>query len=380
MTELEIEELHQAALAQQSTTYTDPSTGFLVFSELAHLQRGQCCGNACRHCPYGWEHVRDETKRRPALVKSGDKVAIQARLKEIREQKQPQSKLESKATTTNTSTNNGNDTTKPDKTGGRHGGRLTKKNVPYTRGGDKGTSQLLTGERRSKADDAFEAMGSVDELCSFVGVVHAQLVKDAQDNPDLLLSSSSSSSSSSHQIDIRDQLLDIMSRLFDIGSHVAKPAKLPADDESETDSDNDDEDGDDATKNDKPKKSRFKPDGVGGGFDLLHVQELEDWIDQLTEELPELNFFLLPTGSLAAAHFHTARCVCRRAERRMVPLVQAGVCDPMALQYINRLSDYLFSAARYVNLLEAQQAEIQYRRPHKGAKQRLRVTQTKNSW
>lgn len=361
MSEEEIEQLHEAALARQSTTYVDPTTGFLVFTELAHLQRGQCCGNVCRHCPYGWEHVANPAVRRPASLKSGDKVAIRARLQDIEDLAKQQPPPPPPNFTASTTT-----TTTATKTGGRHGGRLTKKNVPYTRGGDKGTSQLLTGERRSKADDAFEAMGTVDELCSFVGVVHAQLMHDAAINPELLTSTSAT-------IDIRDQLLEIMSRLFDIGSHVAKPAKVPQkgeDNDSESTDDDDEGHG-------KPKKSSFLADGIGGGFDPLHVQELEDWVDQLTEDLPELNSFLLPTGSLAAAHLHTARCVCRRAERCMVPLVQAGVCDPTALQYVNRLSDYLFSASRWVNLVEAKQDEIQYRRPHRGAKQRLRVAQRK---
>ena len=202
-------------------------------------------------------------------------------------------------------------------------------------------------------------MGTVDELCSFVGVVHAQLVQDDANN--------NNTDDKASKIDIQDQLLEIMSRLFDIGSHVAKPSKIVASDDSESE---DDSFGSDTKA---PQKSRFVADGIGGGFDPQHVQQLEDWIDQLTEDLPELNSFLLPTGSLAAAHLHTARCVCRRAERRMVPLVTAGVCDPTALQYVNRLSDYLFSAARWVNLVLAQQDEIQYRRPHRGSKQRTRV-------
>jgi cob(I)alamin adenosyltransferase len=351
-----MEDIHRTALCQQSPTYTDPSTGFLVFTEIAHLQRGHCCGNQCRHCPYGWVHCRTGV-RRPATVASGDAAAVQGRLAEIEElgvawqQQQPAATASDKANANAT-----NDSPRKKKqTGGRHGGRLTDKNVPYTRGGDKGTSQLLTGERRSKADDAFEAMGTVDELCSFVGVVHAQLLQDARSGESL----STSESSVTTEIDLANQLLEIMSRLFDIGSHVAKPAKLP-DDDSDTDDSS------------EPKKSRFVADGIGGGFDLLHVEELEDWIDTLTEDLPELRSFLLPTGTLAAAHLHTARCVCRRAERCLVPLVQDGVCDPTALQYVNRLSDYLFSAARWVNV-KGHQAEIQYQRPHQGAKQRRRV-------
>jgi ATP:cob(I)alamin adenosyltransferase len=217
--------------------------------------------------------------------------------------------------------------------GGRHGGAITKKNVPYTRGGDKGTSQLLTGERRSKADDAFEAMGTVDELCSVVGVAHAELTERGRDYGELTL-----------------YLLEIMSRLFDIGSHVAKPKKT-------YDSDSDDE--------------GFSADGVGGGFDYHHIEDMEDWIDSYTEALPELTSFILPTGSKSAAQLHVARTVCRRAERRVVPLVQAGVCDPNALKYLNRLSDFFFTAARYINFVE-DQAEVLYCLPQKDATQRNR--------
>lgn len=316
---MDVEDLHTQALRRASTTYTDPSTGFTVFTELAHLQRGVCCGSQCRHCPYGWKNVRSSGARREAKVASGDKAAIARMIQEIQDRKEVLLLPPQRSFSTSSTSNN----TKP--TGGRHGGRLTDKNVPYTRTGDKGSSQLLTGERRSKADLAFEAMGTVDELCAVVGVAHAQLQADGQ---------------------LSDWLLDIMSRLFDVGSHVAKPKKDP-------------EDG-------------FVADGIGGGFDEEHIQELEDWIDLLTEELPELRSFILPTGHLAAAQLHQARCVCRRAERVVVPLVEEGVCDPRALQYLNRLSDFLFAAARAVNH-RAGQDEIQYRKPFRGSKQRDRI-------
>lgn len=314
----DIEDLHEAALQRYSTTYTDPSTGFMVFTELAHLERGVCCGNQCRHCPYGWSNVR-AGQRRDAKVTSGDKEGVRALLEDIKARQQP---LPTKRPV---------EPVADPKTGGRFGGRLTAKNVPYTRGGDKGTSQLLTGERRSKNDDAFEAMGTVDELCSIVGVVHAEL----------------------RQMDGHEQLqewlLDIMSRLFDIGSHVAKPRRM--DDNGEV---------------------TFEADGIGGGFDRQHIQELEDWIDLVTEDLPELRSFILPTGAVASAQLHNARCVCRRAERRVVPLVQNGVCDPNALKYLNRLSDFFFSASRLVNYREGIE-ELQYRKPTRSSKQRGRV-------
>lgn len=195
-----------------------------------------------------------------------------------------------------------------------------------------GNSSLLTGERRSKVDAAFEAMGTVDELCSVIGVCHAEWME--------------LESSNHNENPMNHWMLDIMSRLFDIGSHVAKPPKV---------------------------LGEFHPDGIGGGFDAAHVTELEHWIDVMTEQLPELTSFLLPTGSRSAAHYHVARTVCRRTERGLVPLVTLGVCDPNALAYMNRLSDFLFTAARFVNHLQGKE-EILYRRPTRSATQRDRVT------
>ena len=311
----DIEELHRIAVDQGSTTYIDPDTGFTVFTELAHSRRGFCCGNMCRHCPYDWVNVRGKTKTRKVAV-----VVVEDEEADAKE-KRPSSK------------------------GGRHGGRLTSKNVPYTRGGDEGKSSLLTGERRLKTDDSFEAMGTVDELCSAVGVVYAELQQTEEGDARL-----------------EEWLLDIMSRLFDVGSHLAKPRRVCDEEE-----DNDDDD------SDKDEEELFVADGIGGGFASEHIDSLEDWIDILTEELPELTSFILPTGTKTAALLHVARTVCRRAERCIVPLVQATVCDPRALQYLNRLSDFLFAAARYANLMLGGSEEILYQRPSRVAKQRHRV-------
>lgn len=323
----DIEEIHALAVRNGSTTYTDPSTGFTVFTELAHLQRGTCCGNQCRHCPFGWENVANDTKRRQGKLVSGDLEAAKRLVDSMTsEGQQEEVNLEQAPTNVGTRLKEGK--------GGRQGGKYTNKNVPYTRKGDKGTSQLLTGERRSKADDAFEAMGTVDELCTVVGVVHAELtsVENAQELYG----------------DLPEWLLDVMSRLFDLGSHVAKPKK----------------------QGDDPE---FDPDGVGGGFAEEHTQQMEDWIDIMTEELPELVSFILPTGAKGAAQLQVARTVCRRAERRVVELVNDGVSDPNGLRYLNRLSDFFFTAARWVNFREGRE-EIQYRKEYRGAKQRIRQT------
>jgi cob(I)alamin adenosyltransferase len=216
--------------------------------------------------------------------------------------------------------------------------KTTEKNVPYTRGGDSGTAQLGTGERRRKDDCNFEALGTVDELCSVVGVAHAHLLENCEYGQ------------------LNEQLLDVMSRLFDVGSHVAKPRRQRKEEEEDED-----------------KVATFTPNGVGGGMDPLHIDQLEEWINEMTEELPELTSFVLPTGAKSAAHLHVARTVCRRAERCMVPLVAAETCDPNAMRYMNRLSDYFFTAARWVNFCEGRE-EIQYQRQQNKDKQRQRVS------
>jgi cob(I)alamin adenosyltransferase len=317
---------------------------------LIHLERGKCCGNQCRHCPYGWTNVPNPSIRRLSNITSGDPTSIQQRLREIA---QRQNEF---AATHITNNNNDVDKKKKKRVGGTHGGRLTEKNVPYTKTGDSGTSQLLTGERRTKNDVAFEAMGSVDELCSAVGVAHSLLVERLQEQEQTKgINSSNGHANVVDYGDLPEWLLQVMSRLFDAGSHIAKPARRPVDD--------DDDEGDAAT-------TRFTPDGVGGGMDIQHVEVLEDWIDIMTEQLPELRNFILPTGSVTAAHFHVCRTVCRRAERSVVPMVQEGVCDPNVMKYLNRLSDFLFTAARWCNYCQGN-PEIEYRRPERRDKQRV---------
>lgn len=312
--------LHERALEQGKTTYQDPATGFTVFTELLHLKRGTCCGNSCRHCPYGYENVPLQNQT-PAMRATPSKVVIPGESQ--RNDTRATAKAMAQAILNMAANNTATTTT------------TTTKNVPYTRTGDQGTSQLGTGERRSKDDCNFEALGTVDELCSVVGLVHAHL-NDKRNN-----------FASSNKLDaVSTQLLEIMSRLFDIGSHVAKPS------------------------------THFEANGIGGGFDAHHIEDLESWINEMTNALPELTSFILPTGSPAAAQLHVARTVCRRAERRMVPLVtDHETCDPNALKYLNRLSDYFFTAARFVNACQ-EYLEIQYQRTNSSTKQRQRVSRS----
>jgi len=363
---VDIEEVHQQSLLEGSSTYIDPSTGYTVFTSLAHLKRGHCCGSKCRHCPYGWVNVSSGVRRK-ALVESGNKAEIEKLLSQLKDQKRKAERTKKQPDPDNK--DKGAATTTPEtRTGGRFGGTHTRKNVPYTRGGDYGTSQLLTGERRSKADQSFEAMGTVDELCSTVGVVYAHFQQELrqmkQQQQQEQHSNGENDKLQTRVEDLDEWMLDIMSRLFDIGSHLAKPKPPKHDDDDDSESSEDESGG-----------PRFVADGIGGGFHHFHVTELEEAIDKMTEDLPELTSFLLPaSSSVAVASSHVVRTVCRRAERCVIPLVTVGSCDPNALSYLNRLSDFWFTAARWIHRYVAQQpSDVEYKRPHRGAKQRDRT-------
>ena len=352
----DIEELHHRAILSKESTYIDPSTGFTVFTELSHLKRGKCCGNMCRHCPYGYANVKgvdSDVAADNAIARSGDRKGTAILVQKImngtyydrncsdnnEEQKEgPYEDINAHASKEDMNAHAPREVVRIKASdemkgkGGYAGGTLTSKNVPYTRKGDTGTSQLFTGERRSKDDVLFEAMGTVDELCCIVGTVYAELVKGHATTMRSNANQSIKSTTNEVYGELPEQLLDVMSRLFDVGSHIARPSKQS--------------DGDD-------KKSSFSS---------LHSDILEEWIDTMTEQLPELTSFILPTGSPASASLHVARTVCRRAERRMVPLIRDHeCCDSSTLAYVNRLSDYLFTAARYVNYCEGRD-EVQYRR------------------
>jgi cob(I)alamin adenosyltransferase len=401
----DVEDIHRRAILDRRSTYVDPVTNFTVFTELAHLKRGTCCGNRCRHCPYGWSNVRDDMNARVAhssssttrgngecaRATSGDRdgtsmlvgrimdgtyydderachngddanrrrgtigVAVGGAGKLSNAIEDDASSRTAARSTADDARGPGRDATVQNGEGEKGYAALgtsTTKNVPYTRGGDAGTSQLFTGERRSKDDVLFEALGTVDELCSVVGVVYAMLNTSRAEQPrrrprrppdDEIdeLERTIGPDTSSYG-DLPEQLLDVMSRLFDVGSHIACPPapRMRRDDKSPTEGARDD----------------------GSGFNPRHTTVLEGWIDSMTEELPELLSFIIPTGSSASAQLHVARTVCRRAERRMVPLVRdhGGNVDAAALAYVNRLSDYLFTAARYVNYCDGKD-EVQYR-------------------
>jgi len=182
----------------------------------------------------------------------------------------------------------------------------------YTKTGDGGNSSLYTGERRSKDDLVFEALGAVDELSSAIGL-----------GREFYLESPVITSGQKLDVDVADQLRRIQCVLQDVGSHVATPRSSAR----ETHSKN------------------------VGSFDDSVTSAMESWIDEMTAQLPPLTNFILPSGGKAAATLHCARTICRRAERRVVPIVAAGEMDKGPAVFLNRLSDYLFTVARYVALI-----------------------------
>lgn len=179
----------------------------------------------------------------------------------------------------------------------------------YTKTGDKGTAALYNGERRPKDNDVFHALGDVDELSSAVGVAAEFL--DERHEP------------------LVEQLQTIQSRLLDVGSAVATP--LASSSEA------------------KLKRVAF-PEGA--------TAQLEGWLDALDDQLPPLRNFILPSGGKGAACLHLARSMCRRAERSVVPLVRAELCEAVVGVYLNRLSDYLFTAARYASQKEGKPEHV----------------------
>lgn len=174
----------------------------------------------------------------------------------------------------------------------------------YTKTGDAGATGLFGGPRVSKSDRRVEAYGEVDELNAALGVVRAQV-----EDPEL----------DGHLARIQDEL-------FCVGSELATPADA---------------------------KARSAIPAVEPRW----VERLERSIDAFEAELPPLRQFVLPGGTRTAAALHLARCVCRRAERRVVALAAEAAVAPAVLAYLNRLSDWLFVAARVANL-RAGKAEI----------------------
>ena len=167
----------------------------------------------------------------------------------------------------------------------------------YTGTGDSGTTSLVGGQRISKCSSRLEAYGTVDEFSSFLGVVL---------------------SSDKCPAEIKGQLLDVQNRLFDVGCYLATAVENVS-------------------------------DASCAGLDESYISCVEGWIDNLDAQTPKIRAFVLPGGCELAAHCHVARTVCRRAERRILALADDEYVDPIVIRLFNRLSDYLFIAARYIN-------------------------------
>lgn len=175
---------------------------------------------------------------------------------------------------------------------------MVKLNKIYTRTGDKGTTGLGTGERRSKADLRIEAFGTVDEANACVGLARQHTAAYPE---------------------IDAMLARIQNDLFDLGADLCMP--------------------------DDGKPLDYEPLRIVAS----QVKRMETDIDALNRHLQPLRSFILPGGSPAAAALHLARTVTRRAERLMVALAAKETVGAEALKYVNRLSDFLFVAGRAVN-------------------------------
>ena len=174
------------------------------------------------------------------------------------------------------------------------------KSMLYTRTGDTGQTSLVGGERIDKDSIRLEAYGTIDELSSQLGVLAA--------TPGVVE-------------EVSGQLKLIQNELFNIGSYLATAVT--------------------------PGCEPPCPSLVDGS----ETQTLEGWIDALDSATPKIRAFVLPGGHPSAAAAHVARTVCRRAERAIIALSHKEYVDPALIRYVNRLSDYLFAAARYLNFI-----------------------------
>jgi len=177
---------------------------------------------------------------------------------------------------------------------------MVKLNKIYTRTGDDGTTGLGSGERRKKYDLRVAAYGTLDEANAAVGMARLHTVSD---------------------VTLDAALSRIQNDLFDVGADLTMPGKGKG------------------------------PGGARLTVTKAQVTWLEDEIDRLNAELEPLKSFVLPGGRPAAAYLHLARTICRRAERLIAELKDrpSESVGAEVLQYVNRLSDFLFVASRYAN-------------------------------
>lgn len=169
----------------------------------------------------------------------------------------------------------------------------------YTKTGDGGTTALFGGTRVPKDNIRIDSYGTVDELNSYIGLIRDQAISDIH----------------------KQTLIEIQDRLFTVGAILATPQEK------------------EFLKNGERRLQNL-------GLLQTDIDFLEKEIDRMEDSLEPMTHFVLPGGHQTVSFCHIARCVCRRAERLAVHLGHEEPIEPMAIMYLNRLSDYLFVLAR----------------------------------
>ena len=178
---------------------------------------------------------------------------------------------------------------------------MVKLNKIYTRTGDDGTTGLVDGSRVAKSDPLMAAIGDVDEANSAVGLAAAALADEGEHGR---------------------MLVRIQNELFDLGADLATPPDI---------------------------QFGFGPHEMALRIVPSQIARIEDEIDRMNDALEPLRSFIRPGGTEAAARLHIARAVTRRAERSAVAATAGRDLNPLALNYLNRLSDHLFVMTRHIN-------------------------------
>lgn len=183
--------------------------------------------------------------------------------------------------------------------------RITK---VYTKTGDKGETTLAGGQKISKLSPRIEAYGGVDELNAFLGIV-GEYMKELDQLTEL-----------------HNSILRIQNELFDLGAQLA------------------------VLKEDRRSDTPV--------IKQSDIERLEQEIDEMNKNLSPLKSFILPGGGKISAYLHVARTVCRRIERGLVHLLNSESLDGVEIPYINRLSDWLFVASRYVSWKQGREENL----------------------
>lgn len=174
----------------------------------------------------------------------------------------------------------------------------------YTKLGDEAQTSIIGGKRLLKSHERIEAYGTVDELNANIG-----FLRDLVEN-----------------ISVKKELKNIQMQLFTVQSILAA---------------------------ENPDEFAFLPE-----LQDKEITNLEESIDKMNAEIPEFSSFVIAGGHISVSHCHIARCVCRRAERRVVALNSLEKVQPNILKYLNRLSDYLFVLSRYISYSLGLEEEI----------------------